>query len=57
MYLKEEMINSEIDHRNKGIGSLLIETAEREAFKDNDTVGLGVGLYKDYGQAQKIYIT
>ncbi|MBA2650868.1 MAG: GNAT family N-acetyltransferase [Tatlockia sp.] len=42
--------------RNKGIGSLLIETAEREAFKENDTVGIGVGLYKDYGQAQKIYI-
>lgn len=43
--------------RNKGIGSLLIETAEREAFKENDTVGIGVGLYEGYGQAQKIYIS
>lgn len=42
--------------RNKGIGALLIETAEHEAFKTNHTVGIGVGLYKDYGQAQKIYI-
>ncbi|KTC64735.1 GNAT family acetyltransferase [Legionella adelaidensis] len=42
--------------RNKGIGSLLIETAEKEAFKSSDTIGLGVGLYKDYGPAQKIYI-
>lgn len=43
-------------YRNQGIGSLLIETAEREAFKENDTVGIGVGLYRDYGPAQKIYI-
>ncbi|MCA0404140.1 MAG: GNAT family N-acetyltransferase [Proteobacteria bacterium] len=43
--------------RNKGIGSLLIKKAEKEAFKLHDTVGIGVGLYKDYGQAQKIYIT
>ncbi|HFL2713452.1 TPA: GNAT family N-acetyltransferase [Legionella pneumophila] len=42
--------------RNKGIGSLLMETAEREAFKESNIVGIGVGLYKDYGQAQKIYI-
>lgn len=42
--------------RNKGIGSLLIETAENEAFKTTHTVGIGVGLYKDYGQAQKIYV-
>jgi len=42
--------------RNKRIGSLLIETAEQEAFKENDTVGIGVGLYEGYGQAQKIYI-
>lgn len=42
--------------RNKGIGSLLIEIAEQDAFKENDIVGIGVGLYKDYGQAQKIYV-
>ncbi len=42
--------------RNKGIGSLLIETAENEAFKTTHTIGIGVGLYKDYGQAQKIYV-
>lgn len=44
------------DFRNQGIGSLLIECAEEEAFKQCDTVGIGVGLYADYGQAIKIYI-
>ncbi len=42
--------------RNKGIGSLLIATAELEAFKKSNIVGIGVGLYKDYGSAQKLYI-
>lgn len=42
--------------RKKGIGSLLIETAEQKAFEKGDIVGIGVGLYKDYGQAQKLYI-
>lgn len=43
-------------HRNKGIGTLLIETAEQQVFKESETVGIGVGLYKDYGAAQKRYI-
>jgi GNAT superfamily N-acetyltransferase len=43
-------------YRNKGLGSLLIETAENKAFEKSDIVGIGVGLYKDYGQAQKLYI-
>ncbi|MDN5248442.1 MAG: GNAT family N-acetyltransferase [Wolbachia endosymbiont of Tyrophagus putrescentiae] len=42
--------------RNKGIGSALLEVAEKEAAKRNYTVGLGVGLYADYGVAQKLYI-
>ena len=42
--------------RHQGIGSLLIETAENEAFKTSNCVGIGVGLYKDYGSAQKMYI-
>ncbi len=29
--------------------------AEKEAFKCSPTVGLGVGLYKDYGNAQRLY--
>lgn len=42
--------------RKQGIGSLLIASAEEEAFKQHNTVGIGVGLYADYGQAIKIYV-
>jgi GNAT superfamily N-acetyltransferase len=42
--------------RNKGIGSTLLDHAENEAFKKNNIIGLGVGLYKDYGSGQKIYV-
>ncbi len=42
--------------RNRGVGSVLLETAEKEAEKRNDAVGLGVGLYADYGNAQKLYV-
>lgn len=43
--------------RNQGIGSALIDIAEKQAFKEHDIVGIGVGLYHDYGSAQKIYIS
>ncbi|MCX7114437.1 MAG: GNAT family N-acetyltransferase [Gammaproteobacteria bacterium] len=43
-------------YRNKGIGSLLIDTAEHQAFMRSKTVGIGVGLYAGYGSAQKLYI-
>ncbi|WP_375316219.1 GNAT family N-acetyltransferase [Wolbachia endosymbiont (group A) of Colletes cunicularius] len=42
--------------RNRGIGSTLLETAEKEAAKKSDIVGLGVGLHAGYGAAQKLYI-
>lgn len=42
--------------RKKGIGSKLLEVAEKEGFSKVQTVGLGVGLYEDYGSALKIYI-
>lgn len=42
--------------RNRGIGSALLETAEKEAVNHNNIVGLGVGLYADYGAAQNLYI-
>lgn len=44
-------------YRKQGIGSALIDIAEKQAFKERDTVGIGVGLYQDYGAAQKIYIS
>lgn len=44
-------------YRNKGIGSLLLDIAEQEASKlGSHIIGLGVGLYKDYGHAQKLYV-
>lgn len=42
--------------RSHGIGSELLETAENEALKKSDIVGIGVGLYEAYGTAQKLYI-
>jgi ribosomal protein S18 acetylase RimI-like enzyme len=42
--------------RNQGIASKLLDIAEAEAAKVSNIVGLGVGLYKDYGSAQKLYI-
>lgn len=41
--------------QRKGIGTALIFAAEKEAFKRSTTVGLGVGLYQDYGKAQSLY--
>lgn len=43
-------------YRNKGIGTQLLEVAERLASTQSLVVGLGVGLYGDYGSAQKLYI-
>lgn len=43
-------------YRNQGIGTRLLEGAEQLAAIRNHVVGLGVGLYGDYGSAQKLYI-
>jgi len=43
--------------RNNGIGSSLLDLAEKEAFQAGDKVGLGVGLYDGYGAAHKLYIS
>lgn len=43
-------------YRNKGIGTRLLEVAEQLAATQSQVVGLGVGLYNDYGNAQKLYI-
>lgn len=42
--------------RNKGIGNLLLDTAEMEAGKISNKVYLAVGLHKGYGAAQRIYV-
>ncbi len=43
-------------YRNKGIGSRLMDIAERTASVYSDYVCLGVGLYGGYGSAQRMYV-
>lgn len=42
--------------RGQGIGSVLIEALEAEAFAKSDTIGIGFGLYASYGAAQRMYV-
>ncbi len=43
-------------YRNQGIGNLLMQVAEDIAKKYADTVVIGVGLHRDYGAAQRMYV-
>ena len=47
-------------YRKMGIGSLLLDTAEKEAATKSQIIGIGVGLYAGedggYGAAQKLYV-
>lgn len=43
-------------YRKRGLGSKLIETAEDYAAKKVSVIGIGVGLYDGYGDAQKLYV-
>lgn len=44
------------EFRSRGIGAALVEIAEKAARENSCShIGLGVGLYKDYGHAQKLY--
>jgi len=42
--------------RNRGIGSRLLDAVEAVAAERCAVVGLGVGLYSDYGAAQRLYV-
>lgn len=45
------------EFRRRGIASKLLELAENEALKRGyEQIGLGVGLYSDYGPAQRLYV-
>ena len=39
-----------------GIGTALMDEAECRVARTSDVVGLGVGLYTDYGTAQRMYV-
>lgn len=43
-------------YRRCGIASQLLDVAERKAFKISSIIGIGVGLYSDYGSAQRLYV-
>lgn len=42
--------------RRRGIGSALVDEAERRVFERSPRVGIGVGMYADYGPAQRMYV-
>jgi GNAT superfamily N-acetyltransferase len=42
--------------QRRGIGSRILDAAERAAAKDCDAVSLGVGLHAGYGAAQRLYV-
>lgn len=43
-------------HQRKGIGNRLMDAAEQVAAGLSDTICLGVGLSKEYGSAQRMYV-
>lgn len=47
-------------YRKIGVGSLLLDTAEKEAATNSQIIGIGVGLYAGadggYGAAQRLYV-
>ena len=45
-----------VKFRRKGIGSVLMDAAEKVAGRYSDTVCLAVGLHNGYGSAQRMYV-
>lgn len=44
-------------YRQKGIGTTLLKAAESIVANDYNRIGLGVGLYLDYGPVEDLYIS
>ncbi len=42
--------------RKRGIGISLLTCAEKLVTERSQTVGIGVGMYSDYGNAQRLYV-
>jgi GNAT superfamily N-acetyltransferase len=43
-------------YRRQGIGTRLMDEAERRVSEVNPVVGIGVGMTADYGSAQRMYV-
>lgn len=43
-------------YQHRGIGTKLMDEAEKIAFSQSDTVTLAVGLHSGYGTAQRMYV-
>jgi GNAT superfamily N-acetyltransferase len=43
-------------YRRRGIGNALMDAAEARAGERSSVLGIGVGLYADYGSAQRMYV-
>ncbi len=44
------------EFRRQGIGTRLMDLAEQKIAARHDTAGIGVGMYPDYGHAQRLYV-
>ena len=42
--------------RRRGIGSILMDEAEKRIFERSDVAGIGFGISADYGAAQRIFV-
>jgi GNAT superfamily N-acetyltransferase len=42
--------------RRRGIASALVDEAEKRIFEESPVAGIGVGMYADYGVAQRMYV-
>ncbi len=49
-------LNVLIRYRKMGIASLLLDEAEKRIRLISKFVGIGVGLFQDYGAAQRLYV-
>jgi GNAT superfamily N-acetyltransferase len=44
------------NYRRRGIATALVDEAEKRIFKRSPAAGIGVGMYADYGPAQRMYV-
>lgn len=49
-------LNVRPDYRKQGIATQLLDECERRIAERSDRVGIGFGMYVDYGEAQRLYI-